>query len=123
MERPCEPDKATLTGLYATQQVASRAARQGYPDRVVCQLAGGKPCEPDMGRAAERIGGGEARENTKSGANKKNCVRGVWGHAPSSLVPRPRGRETAWNRLLAHARPFPLYFRKNCNVYVDGHMQ
>ena len=30
-----------------------------------------------------------------------------------SLVPRPRGRrETAWYRLLAHARPFPLYFRK-----------
>ena len=30
-----------------------------------------------------------------------------------SLVPRPRGRrETAWYLLLAHARTFPLYFRK-----------
>ena len=29
-----------------------------------------------------------------------------------SLVPRPRGRETAWYILLLHAWTFPLYFRK-----------
>ena len=36
-----------------------------------------------------------------------------------SLVSRRHGRrETAWYRLLAHVRPFPLHFRKT-NVYVD----
>ena len=32
-----------------------------------------------------------------------------------SLVPRPR--KTAWYRLFVHARPLPLHFRKNCNIY------
>ena len=47
----------------------------------------------------------------ESSFSEQSVLSKHWQHI--SPVPGPRGRrEMAWYRLLAHARPFPLYFRK-----------
>ena len=80
MEDPRERKRETLRTRVESESPELGSDTEG-PEKLSVQETPPKLPSLPPDRAAERIRGAQGKYK-KWGPTKKNCVRGVWGHAP-----------------------------------------